>query len=297
MAPAAGSRLLLEKPVAAASGAQSRAAQLRAKLRGQAPAEDEPKKVTVMPTVNERGEAVVVPKTREHLLALAGEEKGLLRQDSMRELNDLLLQGDEYGEGDSGEGMEHFGTGDSRTVRGQKKHDAKQEERELRAAQLAAQREIAASRKAEDEMRKCHYCPDASLDRSLVIAAAEHSFLKARHRRGLHVLECQIVPIAHIASLVEAETALRRELDMWKGCLIAMYRACRSQSAPAGLECIFVETVLDLRGGRRHTVLDVYVLPPSAMGDLGMAFRKQLSEEGDLWAQNPNFVLAFLFNI
>ena len=114
--------------------------------------------------------------------------------------------------------------------------------------------------------------------------------LLVRPKRGLHVLQCLIVPAAHVASFVAVELAVLRDLDMWKGCLIAMFRACRSTAAPAGLECIFAETALDLGGARRHAVIEVIPVVPSVMGNVGMHFRKDLMEQGEEWSTNPKIV-------
>ena len=53
-----------------------------------------------MPQVNERGEAVLAPRAAvkagtESVYGLAQEERGMKRQDSMRELKELMRAGEE----------------------------------------------------------------------------------------------------------------------------------------------------------------------------------------------------------
>ena len=159
-----------------ASKSRAVGAALRARLKGDRKAYEEElerlkggERVVVVEERNVRGEAVRAPRAAEgSVKALAGEERGLLRrQDSMRELEEVLLAGEEYGEED--EKVMRFGTGDAE--KGDRKKKKREELRERRDGQ-----QLRAAVKGEERLRKCWYC-SANVDREMVISVGNHSYL------------------------------------------------------------------------------------------------------------------------
>ncbi len=279
-----------------AEGVREAAAALRARLQGGVVADVAAKPaVRVVQNVNERGEVVVVPRaaaaaTTDSVYGLAQEERGMKRQDSMRELKELMRAGDEYEEIDGA--VMKFGTGDERGKQSGKQAAKKEIDNAKRDRDMS-QEMIRAAAKAEETLAKCFLCQDTKRFREeLVVARTEHSYLCVLPEKGLHLLHCMIVPSAHITSMVDAEAALLKELDMWKGCLIAMLRACRSGRDPNGLECVFVETVIQL-SRNQHTYVECVPLPVQYAGDIGIHFTKAIQEEGEMWSTNPKLVKTF----
>lgn len=192
------------------------------------------------------------------------------------------------------------------TQRTSKKREAKREIDNARRDRQMSEAMIKASAKAEETLAKCFLCPDGkNFRKDLVIAQGDLSYLSAIPERGLHRFHCQIVPKAHLTSLCDAEAALLKEIDLWKGCLIAMLRACHSKNDPDGFEAVFVETALQLNRNR-HCILECIPIPLRSdvffacslltsllrrfAGDISIHLTKAIREAGEEWGSNKKLV-------
>lgn len=236
------------------TGARGVAAMLRAKLRGETVAEVSSRSedvgggggVRVVNDVDEEGRPVVLPRGvvmagKDSLVAMAAIEKGLLGGGGggKKGMMDMLTAiGEEYGV-DGEEGM----------VAVAKKGGKKREEKEKQREKQRAQGEAASLERRVDSMERrlaqCRQCWDGSrFWREGLISAGRVTALCSVWQRGVHALECELMPKHHVSSWRDADEGCLQELDAFRGCVVAMLRQVRNKSSNQqghGMECIWIE--------------------------------------------------------
>lgn len=141
------------------------------------------------------------------------------------------------------------------------------------------QRAVAAHGTAERATASCPYCLEGgAMKRHCVVSLGEHSalmFPPGGQRMPGHM---QIVPLAHVAAVTDAEEGTYDEINRFKAALHAMCAAGGEQQP------LFLESALSF-GARTHAVVDVVPLDNEAALDAPLFFRKAITDAEE-WTTN-----------
>lgn len=152
------------------------------------------------------------------------------------------------------------------------------------------QRAVAAHQAAERAVSSCWFCMDnPRMKKHCIVSLGDHCMLMLPPDGPALPGHLVLAPLAHVASVREADEATYAELNTAKARLHAMYSA-------AGQDVLFLETVLPaaLAGGgpaagggggmpRRHTRIDVIPMDREAALDAPLYFKKAM-QDADQWA-------------
>lgn len=152
------------------------------------------------------------------------------------------------------------------------------------------QRAVAAHQAAERAVSSCWFCLDnPRMKKHCIVSLGDHCMLMLPPDGPALPGHMVLAPLAHVASVREADEATYAELNTAKARLHAMYSA-------AGQDVLFLETVLPsaMSGGgpaagggggmpRRHTRIDVIPMDKEAALDAPLYFKKAM-QDADQWA-------------
>ncbi|KAM9319812.1 CWF19-like protein 2 [Gastrophryne carolinensis] len=157
-----------------------------------------------------------------------------------------------------------------------KEHANEEEERERQQA-------ISEHRKLAARMEKCPFCFDnAELPKHLIIAIGVKVYLCLPNHISLTEGHCLIIPLQHYTAATLVDEDIWNEIQMFRKALVRMF-------AEKGLDCVFLETNLNLRK-RFHLVYECIPLPKET-GDMApIYFKKAIMESEEEWSMNKKLV-------
>lgn len=150
-----------------------------------------------------------------------------------------------------------------------------------------ASRSVAVDRvkKMERIQESCWFCLDSSrVDKSLIIAYGQYTYLSLPKQGQLGPLHCQIVPIEHVCSMLQVsdQEAVWDEVRNFKKCLLKM-------AAEQGQRMVFLEASMDFTS-LRHAFIDCVALPADLGTDPQAFYKKALLECDTEWSQHKRIL-------
>lgn len=129
----------------------------------------------------------------------------------------------------------------------------------------------------------CWFCLDSSrVDKSLIMAYGNFTYLSLPKYGQLHPLHCQIVPMEHAVSTLQCEDSVWDEIRNFKKSLLHM-------AAGRGLRMVFLEASMDF-AGCHHCFVDAVPLPGDTKVDPRGIFKKALLDCDAEWAQHKRII-------
>ncbi|GAB4814505.1 hypothetical protein N2152v2_001551 [Parachlorella kessleri] len=142
------------------------------------------------------------------------------------------------------------------------------------------QRQIRDYKRLSSALDQCTRCfASASRPKHLTVAIGQGAYLALPERGRLVPGHCCIIPTEHVASSRQVDEAVWTELRNFKKCLIQMFMQ-------QGLDCIFLETAVQLGSIRSHAVVECVPVPPEAASKAPMYFKKAIDDATSDWAQH-----------
>jgi hypothetical protein len=131
--------------------------------------------------------------------------------------------------------------------------------------------------------QSCWFCLDSNrVDKTLIIAYGQYTYLCLPKYGQLGPLHCQIVPMEHVCSLLQVsdQETVWDEVRNFKKCLLRM-------AAEQGQRMIFLEASMEF-GSLRHAFVDCVALPANLRTDPHGFFKKALMECDAEWSQHKS---------
>ena len=135
---------------------------------------------------------------------------------------------------------------------------------------------IKAHKKWMSIIDSCHYCFDnPSMPKQMLISIGEYTYLTLPLNYRVTPFHCQIVPLNHVWSLVDADEEVAQEIQTFQQALTRMAKHMH-------MGILFME---DVRGtpGRRHCVIDCIPVPKEVEQDAPLYFKKELQDADEEW--------------
>jgi hypothetical protein len=149
----------------------------------------------------------------------------------------------------------------------------------------AVKRQVALGnyKKMQRIQESCWFCLDSSrVDKSLIMAYGNFTYLSLPKYGQLHPLHCQIVPMEHAVSTLQCEDSVWEEIRNFKKSLLRM-------AAGQNLRMVFLEASMDF-GGCQHCFIDAVPLPGDTKVDPRGFFKKALLDCDAEWAQHKRIL-------
>eukprot|EP01122_Echinamoeba_exundans_P011820 TRINITY_DN4830_c0_g1_i1.p1 TRINITY_DN4830_c0_g1~~TRINITY_DN4830_c0_g1_i1.p1 ORF type:complete len:785 (-),score=192.45 TRINITY_DN4830_c0_g1_i1:15-2369(-) len=144
-------------------------------------------------------------------------------------------------------------------------------------------RAVAEFKRNESIEQSCFYCYSTKkVPKHLVLSLGEHCYLMMPERGQLVDGHVFIVPAEHNVALTMMEEHVWHEMEMFMASLTKMHQA-------RGSQCVFIETVLNLKQ-KRHTVVECIPIPPAQAQMAPVYFRKAITESESEWAQHKKLI-------
>ncbi|KAK8810597.1 hypothetical protein WA158_007172 [Blastocystis sp. Blastoise] len=147
--------------------------------------------------------------------------------------------------------------------------EAKKKEYEMKEA-------VRAQRKWENTINNCLYCfENPKMPKDMLISLGNFTYLTLPTSMRVSPFHCQIVPMSHVWSFVEATEEVVDEIQRFIGALTQMAKAM-------DMGILFLE---EARGsaGKRHCVIECIPVPKNVEEDAPIYFKKALTETDDEW--------------
>jgi hypothetical protein len=144
-------------------------------------------------------------------------------------------------------------------------------------------RAVSEFKRNESLEQSCFYCYSTKkVPKHLVLSLGEHCYVMMPERGQLVEGHVFIVPAEHSVALTMMEEPAWREMEMFMASLTKMHQA-------KGSQCVFIETVLNLKQ-KRHTVVECIPIPPAQAQMAPVYFRKAITESESEWAQHKKLI-------
>lgn len=148
-------------------------------------------------------------------------------------------------------------------------------------------------RQKEYIMKECWFCTDSErfkIERGAdwIVAYGNYTYLAIPKTRSLHPLHCLIVPMTHACSFLDCrgdfEDEIWEEVRNFKKCLLQL-------AATQDRSYVFMECVMRVGDGRRHTFIDCVPTPRGQFAEhVKGHFLKALQETDEEWSQNKKVI-------